>query len=232
MSKKEEKIKRTISEVKEPQSRAKRIRMLLKKNKTIFSSKEKITDFKEPVAFLRRRGGVTEFHEDASKGVFSFTHSDGKYREIYLDPSTQGTMDYGKRKFKYYWLHEDFPLPLPENPLITADVVNLILEKSMMDLKKLNERAHEMQLKTWKTIAWIVAGGVGLYLLYKSGAFTKIVDMVTGHKETPPVIINNVTGGNSLAITGQIILISMYTDIRRDFNRAKRRIKSLIQSHK
>lgn len=183
--KKEEKIYREISSEKEPQSRARRIRMLLKKNERVFKDKQVITDFKEPVLFLRRRSGDTEIYEDASKGTFVFRHSDGYSREIYLEPSTQGTMDYGKRKFKYYFCHEDYPLPLPENPQVSVDTINAIVEKSNLDMKKLNQKMSEMKLRTWKVIGWFGLGLVLLFILYKTHAFDKIVGMVTGNPYTP-----------------------------------------------
>lgn len=232
MSKKPIVIKRTLSDVKEPKSRAARVRMLLKKNYRVFKDKEKLTDFKEPVVFLRRRGGGTEIYEDSTKGIFEFTHSDGKYREIYLDPSTQGTMDYGKRKFKYYFCHEDFPLPLPEIPLVTADTVNMILEKSMMDLKKLNERKDEMKLKTIKLLAWIAAGAILLLILWKSGAINSIIEMITGKKSVPVNnVVENVSGSNALAITGNAILL-MYTGAKEGTKRWLKKARNLIKDRR
>lgn len=197
--KKEEKIYREVSSEKEPQSRAKRVRMLLKKNEAVFKDKQALTEFKEPVAFLRRRSGATEIYEDASKGSLVFKHSDGSDREIYLEPSSQGTMDYGKRKFKYYFCHEDYPLPLPENPLVTADTINAIVEKSTMDMRKLNERRETLKLKTIKLLGLLALGAALLYILYKTHAFDKIIGLITGQPYTAPVVndvVNN--GGNGI----------------------------------
>lgn len=198
--KKEEKIYREISSENEPKSRAKRIRMLLKKNNAVFGSKRALTDFKEPVAFLRRRSGETEVFEDASKGSLIFKHSDGKTREIYLEPSTQGTMDYGKRKFKYYFCHEDYPLPLPENPLVTVDTINAIVEKSNMDMKKLSEKLETIKMKTIKMVLWFAVLGAIIFILWKVHAFEKIVGMLTGNPYIDPATITNnlVNGGGSV----------------------------------
>lgn len=209
-NKPEEKIPRTLDDLDEPRSRASRVRMLLKKNEGIFKDKQALTEFKEPVAMLRRRGGGTEIYEDASKGVFKFKHSDGKDREIYLEPSLMGYMDYGKRKFKYYWLHEDSPMPIPENPTLMAEALNMLIEKSLMDMQKLNEKREEIKLKTMKVLIWGAIGLILLFILYKTGAFDKIVSMITGQPLNPEVIDNRSMSekilGSSLDVTSSIIL--------------------------
>lgn len=191
--KKEEKIYREISSEKEPKSRARRVRMLLKKNEAVFRDKQKLTDFKEPVLQLIRRSGSVEFYEDASKGSFVFKHSDGRDREIYLDPSGQLTFDYGKRKFKGYICQEDTPLPLPENPRVSVDTINSVVEKVGLDMKKLSLRGKELQIKTLKVLLWFVLGAALLFILYKIGAFQQIINLVTGSHPAPIVD----TGGGS-----------------------------------
>lgn len=210
MGKKEEKIYRTLLDEKEPKSRARRIKMLLKKNKKIFKSKQVLIDFTEPVLMLIRRSRAVEFYEDASKGTFRFKHSDKKDREIYLEPSSQVSFDYGKRKFKGYICHEDYPLPLPENPLVTVETVNMIVEKSMMDTRKLDEKKELLKIKTLKVLIWAVAGGVVLYILYKAHLFDRIVTMLTGSQpavNTGTVRTENVSSGNILEIAGQVVLL-------------------------
>ncbi len=226
MSKKEERVYGTLSDEKEPKSRAKRIRMLLKKNRRIFGNKQVITDFTEPILMLIRRGRAVEFHEDASKGTFRFKHSDGKEREIYLEPSSQVSFDYGKRKFKGYICHEDYPLPLPENPLVTVETVNMIVEKSMMDTKKLDERKELLKIKTLKVLIWAVVGGVILYILYKAHLFDRLVTMLTGN---PPVQPTGTGGAKTvnesmLEITGQIGLV-LFSSIKKDFKETWLKIK-------
>lgn len=203
--KKIKEIPRSIIDVEQPKSRATRIRMLLKKNQAVFKDKQALTEFKEPVAFLIRRSGSIELYEDASKGVFSFKHSDGNNTEIYLEPSQQKTMDYGKRKFKCYILDEDNPLPLPQKPLIMAGTVNEIVEKVGLDMKKLNTRKEELRIKGIKTIGWLILAGFTLYILYKTHAFDKIIGFITGNPYTPPItntggtVVQSVAN-NSLAV--------------------------------
>jgi hypothetical protein len=215
-------VYREIASAKEPKSRATRIRMLLKKNKEVFKDKQSITDFKEPVNMLIRRSRAVEFYEDASKGSFEFTHSDGTHREIYLEPSQQVSFDYGKRKFKGYICHEDFPLPLPEVPIVTADTINSIVEKTMMDMKKLNERKKEMQLKTAKYIMFAIAGGFILWMMYEAHVIDKIIAMITGSPYIPPstvttpVVTETVNNNNALQIVSQIMLV-IFADIKGEF---------------
>ena len=192
MNKKKEKIYREVSSERNPRSRAKRVRMLLKKNSEVFKDKQKLTDFKEPVLMMIRRSGSVEFYEDASKGEFQFKHSDGNDRIIYLDPSGQLTFDYGKRKFKGYICQEDTPMPLPENPKVAVDGINGIVEKVGLDMKKLNLRGKELQLKTMKTLMWFGLGALLLLILWKTHAFDKIIGMITGNKWVDPSTITNV----------------------------------------
>lgn len=173
-----------------PQSRAERIRILLKKNSKVFRDKQAMTEFKEPILMLERRSRAVEFYENATKGEFNFKHSDGKNRTLYLEPSMLKSFDYGKRKFRGYYCHEDFPLPLPENPLVVADTINMIIEKSMMDLKKLNERTEEIKAKTIKMLLIALLIGVFVYMAYNGHWVEGILDKFLGTSLTPKPIIN------------------------------------------
>lgn len=93
-------------------------------------------NFKEPILILMRRGKKTEFYENATGGVFLYKHTDGEERTIILHPSNIRTFPNGKRTFEGYICHEDFPLPLPEDPVITAETVGIAVEKTMHDVKK------------------------------------------------------------------------------------------------
>lgn len=206
--KEEELLKRILSDEKEPQSRARRVRMLLKKNEAVFKDKKVLTDFKEPILQLIRRSGEVEFYEDASKGSFVFKHSDGQDREIYLNPSGQLTFDYGKRKFKGYICYEDSPTNLPEHPRVTAETINGIVEKATMDMRKMNSRKQELQLKTIKVLGMLALGAGLLYILYKIHAFDKIIGLITGQPYHAPVDTGNVAGGVAGAINNNSLDIA------------------------
>ena len=193
-------MKRTLREVKDPLSRAKRVRMLYKKNSGVFKDKEKLTEFKEPIVMLKRRSGTVEFLEDASKGRMEITHSDGKPRTIYLDPAFLLTFDYGKKKFKGYWCDEDHPLPLPLDPIITTETINQIVEKISLDMNKMNT-PKGMNPKTIKMLIWFALGAGLLLILWQTHIFEMLVGMITGHPYVAPQVANTVTttGTNAAA---------------------------------
>ena len=57
------------------QSRAKRLKILLKKYEGRIRDHKELAEFKEPVLFLLRNTRKAEFYEDASTGRFAYTHT-------------------------------------------------------------------------------------------------------------------------------------------------------------
>lgn len=195
---KKEILNRNLRDEKEPKSRAKRVRMLLKVNRGLFKDKEAITDFKEPVVMLIRRSRAVEIYQDASKGNFVFKHSDGYTREIYLEPSYQLSFDYGKKKFKGYICYEDNPLPLPENPLVSVGTINDVVEKSNLDIKRLNNKTTNLKIKAWWKVGMFVLLLLILLILWRTHSFEKIIGMITGNPYTPETasVINTQTSAS------------------------------------
>lgn len=139
----------------------KRIRTLLKKHKKFMGSRKKLAKFKQPVVLLMRRGNTVEFFENAKKNEFEFEHSDGHTRSIILNPAHQKSFDYGADTFSGYILHEDIPVPLPEQPLITTEMVGILVEKTLADIRK-------WKAEEWKArgkFIWYIAGGIALIIL-------------------------------------------------------------------
>lgn len=130
------------SKIKEKQSRAKRIKILLKSYEGRFKSYQEMANFKEPVMLLMRNTRKTEFYDNVTSGWFSFTHTDGSGRNIKLSPEFLQTFDYGKRTFKGYICHEDYPTPLPERPIVTAEQFQWAIDKTQNDLQ--NWKAKEL----------------------------------------------------------------------------------------
>lgn len=147
-------------------SRAKKISKVFLKYQKWLKQEYETTQFKEPVLFLIRRSGVTETHEDATRGLFDFTHSDGQKRFLILTGRPK-TMHYGKRAFDYYICHEDHPLPLPNDPLITTEQMNISIEKA---LNNYQEWAAKQKIAVGKMYYYIF-GGIALIVL----AFTLYV---------------------------------------------------------
>jgi len=140
---------------------------LIKKSKGWIFTYNNVAEFKEPIAILLRRTGRAEFFEEVNSGEWTIKHSDGKNRVLFLDPRFIHTFKYGKKEFRGYVCHEDFPTPLPEDPVITAEMVGIVTEKTLHDLNKW--KAQEWTAKgdfIWK-IALGIAALVGMYILYK-----------------------------------------------------------------
>jgi hypothetical protein len=148
-------------------SQAKRIRTLFTKQKKLMGSYYKAVDFEEPFAELIRNNGETELYEKATKGVFKFTHSSGEEREIFLTPSKQIRRTFLDRSSKGYILHEDNPLPLPENPILTVETMNLAIEKTLNDIRKWKAEEYEAKSDFVKSFAWILGIAIAGWILYK-----------------------------------------------------------------
>lgn len=148
-------------------SKATKIRTLFTKQKKLMGSYYKAVEFEEPFAMLIRNNGETDLYENATKGEFEFKHSNGEERSIILVPSKQVRMTFLDKATKGYILHEDNPLPLPENPILTVEMMNMTVEKTLNDIRKWKAEEYEARSNYVKSFAWIV-GIIGvLYILYK-----------------------------------------------------------------
>lgn len=149
------------------QSDATKRKMIFKKYKGFMKSYMETANFKEPILILMKRSGKAEFYENANKTKFAFTDTEGNQKEILLNPSQIQTFDYGKKEFKGYICHEDFATPLPERPLMTLEMIQLAIDKTLNDIKKW--KADE--LKATGQMYWKIFGGIalliGMFILYK-----------------------------------------------------------------
>lgn len=142
-------------------SKATRINKLFKKHKRLLKDKEAIGEFKEPIIQLIKRGNKVEWYEDATKGQFEYENSDGETRHITLNPHYQLTFDYGGKIFRGYICHEDYPIPLPAEPLVQAEMFHIAIDKTLNDMRKW--KAEEISAKAG---FWFkVLGGVALIIL-------------------------------------------------------------------
>lgn len=145
----------------------KRVKILLKKTKQALKTYKSMTSFKEPVLFLIRRSGRVEFHENAKKTLFDYTHSDGVARFIILHPSKILTFDYGRKTFRGYMAHEDHPLALPEEPTITAEQMNITIEKTLNDVRKWKAEELKARGDMWWKIITGLAIIIALFVVYQ-----------------------------------------------------------------
>lgn len=162
-----DKIKTGKNIIAENQSRAKRIKILLKNYDGRFKSYQDLANFKEPVLFLMRNNRKVEFHDNATQGKFLFTHTDGKERSIELSPQFMHTFDYGKKTFKGYVCHEDYPTPLPEVPVITGDIFGMAIDKTLNDMKKWKAEETRAIGDMWMKIGIGIAIVIGAFAVFK-----------------------------------------------------------------
>lgn len=158
---------------------AKRIKTLFKKHKGLIKDHQKTANFKEPILILMRRGNKAEFYEKANTGEFTFEHSDGTTRHILINQKNLQTFDYGQKTFRGYICHEDTPIPLPEEPIVTSELLNIAINKTLNDIKKW--KAEETKAKgelIWKAglaIAVIILAYAMYTLLKPEAPPTQIV---------------------------------------------------------
>lgn len=184
---------RTITK-QEKKSDAKKIKELMRKRKKFLKSYYDVAPFKEPVMFFERRSGETEFYEEVTAGMFEYEHSDGSKRFIIVNPNSQKKFGFGERKFRGYWAHEDYPITGHPDPLLTSEQVNMIVEKSLADMKKW--KAQEVKAKgdlIW-TIAIAIAVVIGAFALYKL--------LVPSSPEPERIIIETALANVTPAIVG------------------------------
>lgn len=146
-------------------SKAKRVRSLLQKQKTLMSSKRTLTNFEEPVLFLIRNNGKMDIYEKATAGKFVFEHSSGKSRYLELRPADQISFDYADRKVRGYVAHEDRPYAGWDNPILDSESVMLGYEKTKATDLKYQERIENLKNKGKMTLGWIalyIAGAIAI----------------------------------------------------------------------
>lgn len=156
--------------IKRKQSEAKEIHMLLKKYKKLIGTYYKRATFKEPCMILMRRTGKAKFYENVTQGDFKFEHSDGKERIIWIDTRFLQTMEYGKDDFKFYLCHEDNSTPLPEQPIITSELMMIAHEKALQDIHNWQAKEIKARGEFWFKIGLgiaIIVGAIALLLMFK-----------------------------------------------------------------
>lgn len=179
-------------------SQATKRRNLIRKFKGLWREYKDVANYKEPALILMRRHGNDEIFEDATKGEFVYKHTDGEERTITLKPTFLRNLPYGKKTIKYYLCHEDFPLPLPEDPVITAETVGIGIDKTLNDVKKWKTKEMSEKTKMFWTIATGIALVIGAVTFYKMLVPAKPEIIVQTAKTTAEIIKANTTGGVTL----------------------------------
>ena len=173
-------------------SRAKKINILYKKYKKSWRKYQEMANFKEPIIQLIKNNKV-EFYEDATSGNFYFDHSDGSKRKVKLDPEFQLTFDYGKRNFKGYIVHENYPTPLPEKPIITAEQYQWGIDKTQQD--QLNHQ--EKQIKARGDMWYKIFIGIAVIIVALALANMFGLDIIGSFFNRTPEQVTTVVANNT-----------------------------------
>lgn len=173
-------------------SQAKKINELLKKQKGIIKEKINTTNFKSPVMFFERRSGEIEFYENVTKGMFEFKHSDGENRFIIINTNDKKKFGFADKTFHGYFAHEDYPITGKPDPLVTTEQINIIVEKSLTDIKEWQTKATRANTELIKTIAWGVIGIIIAIVIYKMMVpqATTTPTIITTTKDTTVQLVN------------------------------------------
>ena len=142
---------------KEKTSRATEVRSLLQKQKKLLGSKQTLTNFKEPVLFLKT-GNKIKFYENATAGKFIFEHSNGQARFIELRVSDQCTMPYGDKNVRCYLADENRPYANWESPVVDSESVMLGYEKTKATDLKHQKEIEGLKIKNKKAFIWYLIG--------------------------------------------------------------------------
>lgn len=212
------------------ESQAKRVRELIKKQKGLLKAKQKLAEFKEPVALLIRRSGETEFYESVSKGQFPIVHTDGDSRNIEIVPSRQLTFPYADRRVRLYILHEDYPVPLPDDPSVTSELISLSQKKVMQDIDKYKMKADMMKTKNIFTIfigVALVIGAIGLVLLLTP---QHVWDTIL-KKGVEEATKQNAEPANQKPLLGSALIFMQYFFRKRKYLKEMRRDSRITSCH-
>lgn len=176
------------SKAKMDNERSVRIKALFQKKKIFLKDFQKLAGFEEPIVILMRGNGRVEFFEKCKK-EFVFDHTNGKEMTIYLNRNLL-TFDYGRTEFKGYICHEDNPFPLPEDPVVTTELLKILTEKIILDKNDLDAKKKAMLGDMFLKIGL----GIGAMLLAGAVAYMLAPEMFAGiTKRCATEIVNNAT---------------------------------------
>ena len=124
----------------EKQSQAEKIESVLQVTKGILGEKEKLAKFEEPLIQLMRRTGKLEWFHKATEGAFSFDHTNGGKRTVQIDRGNLWRGEYANENVEMYIIHEDYPTSFPENPIVTGQMIENLIDKTQHDTASLKTR--------------------------------------------------------------------------------------------
>lgn len=173
-----------------------RLDILFKKQKKFLSKGYNLADFKEPVLQLIRRDMSVEFYENVKPGTYVIKHSDKNIDtvEINLPEGKILRFPYGPKSFRGYIHHEDEFVPYPQDLLLNAEMVRIMIDKTLNDVKKWKAEEIRARGDVWIKIAMAVALVIGAYAVYRMVIPDPVVQKVVDNAlNNVPNVVSNVT---------------------------------------
>lgn len=193
-------------------AQAKKIKILIQKQKKLIKTQEKLANFKEPCILLLRNTGKAEWHEEATKGDWEYTHSDGGKRFIVLNKEGLSQIEYAERTINTYICHEDYPLPLKLmfNPIVATDIMTQHHEKTVNEFSELSKGMSNEQRKKIMTYAKAIAIIVLVVIVaMQADNIMRIIGGLFGVDLTPVVDTTVQTVKQNISEVQQIIVPSV-----------------------
>ena len=165
----------------EKQSKAKRIKILFKKQKTLMKHKRSLAEFKQPILILIRTNQKAEYFEDATSGIFEYQPTDKNKKDmerITLQPSKLINFDYGEENFKGYIHQEGDAFSYPHDPLMDIENYSITIQKTLSDRDKLEASRLRAMGRRWE--------GAGKFFLYFFGGIAIIITAFYLFYKPPP----------------------------------------------
>lgn len=185
----------------------------------IFSPKLKIKPIKKPLLILIRTNKTAEFYENATQGTFRYVHSNGQEKEIELTPNKLIRLNYKHEKDKEigrytvstYIIEENQKFPLPEEPVIDAEQVKFIFNKSLSDQKAFDAKLKKIEMEGWQQII-LAIGALALVIFgiefLGHGTVSNFISNILGkNKETVKEIATNAT--QNVTIYSSLLMLNI-----------------------
>lgn len=145
-----------------------KINTIFMKEKGRIFTKQKLAVFKEPVALLMRKTGMVEFYENVKGDELAFEDANGHDLAIALSPEFLQTFEYAGTTFKGYICYEEEAFPLPQKPIVYAELMQSLLYKTLHDIRDWRAKVLDARAGLiWKILLGvaIIIGAIGMYKL-------------------------------------------------------------------
>lgn len=140
----------------------KRLHILFKRNQKAIGNYKSLVSFEQPVLLLIRNGKV-EFYEGVKGDTFRIP--DDEVGRIIRLGTNLLEFEYGKETFKGYICNVDEAFPLPQKPIVYAELMELIIRKIITNYKNLESSGSEMRKTMWAIFGMLILGAI-IYVFF------------------------------------------------------------------